>query len=99
PPRARGAGDPRAHDPPRGVPVSAARRLAVALGVLGRGRVVAAALSMLVGSAGLSAGAVARALVGRAGPDSIESVVTLQLPLPPGAGAVPGRGRGDLAGG
>src|SRR5262249_47532549 len=82
PPRARGTGDPRAHDPPRGVPVSAGRRLAIALGVLGLGLVVVAALSMFVASAGLSGGAVARALAGRAGPDSVESVVTLQLRLP-----------------
>src|SRR5262249_9786782 len=79
---ARGARDPRAHDSPRGVPVNGGRRLAVALGALGLGLVVVARLSMFVGSAGLSAAAVARALAGRAGPDSVESVVTLQLRLP-----------------
>jgi iron complex transport system permease protein len=62
--------------------VSAARRLALALGVLGAALVAVAALSLFVGSAGLSVNAVARALAGRAGPDSIESVVTLQLRLP-----------------
>lgn len=62
--------------------MSAGRRLALALGVLGLVLVAVATLSMFVGSAGLSAGAVARALAGRAGPDSVESVVTLQLRLP-----------------
>jgi iron complex transport system permease protein len=68
--------------------VSGGQRLAIALGVLGLGLVAVAALSMFVGSAGLSAGAVARALAGRAGPDSVESVVTLQLRLPRALAAV-----------
>jgi iron complex transport system permease protein len=62
--------------------VSTGRRLALALGVLGLVLVTVAALSLFVGSAGLSASAVARALAGRAGAESIESVVTLQLRLP-----------------
>lgn len=62
--------------------MSAGRRLALALGVLGLVLVTVAALSLFVGSAGLSASAVARALAGRAGAESIESVVTLQLRLP-----------------
>jgi iron complex transport system permease protein len=62
--------------------VSAGRRLLLALGGLGLVLVTVAALSLFVGSAGLSASAVARALAGRAGAESIESVVTLQLRLP-----------------
>jgi iron complex transport system permease protein len=62
--------------------VSASRRLLLALGVLGVVLVAVAALSLFVGSAGLSASAVLRALTGRAGAESIESVVTLQLRLP-----------------
>ena len=62
--------------------MSAGRRLALALGVLGLVLVTVAVLSLFVGSAGLSASAVARALAGRAGAESIESVVTLQLRLP-----------------
>jgi iron complex transport system permease protein len=62
--------------------VSPGRRLALALGGLGLVLVTVAALSLFVGSAGLSASAVARALAGRAGAESIESVVTLQLRLP-----------------
>ena len=62
--------------------MSAGRRLALALGGLGIALVAVAAFSLFVGSAGLSASAVARALAGRAGAESIESVVTLQLRLP-----------------
>jgi ABC-type Fe3+-siderophore transport system permease subunit len=62
--------------------VTSGRQLARALGVLGAVLLAVAALSLFVGSAGLSASAVARALAGRAGSDSIESVVTLQLRLP-----------------
>ena len=62
--------------------MSAGRRLALALGGLGLVLVTVAVLALFVGSAGLSASAVARALAGRAGAESIESVVTLQLRLP-----------------
>lgn len=62
--------------------MSAARRLALTLGVLGLVLVAVVALALFVGSAGLSAGDVVRALTGRAGSASIESVVTLQLRLP-----------------
>ena len=62
--------------------MSQARRLALALGVLGVALVVVAALALFVGSAGLSPGSVVRALAGRAGAESVESVVTLQLRLP-----------------
>jgi iron complex transport system permease protein len=62
--------------------VSAARRLALALGVLGVVLLVVAVLALFVGSAGLSPRAVARALAGRAGPESVEAIVTLQLRLP-----------------
>ena len=62
--------------------MSAGRRLALALGVLGLALLAVAALSLFLGSAGLAPGAVARALTGRAGPESIEAVVTLELRLP-----------------
>jgi iron complex transport system permease protein len=62
--------------------VSQGRRLVLALGVLGLALIAVAALALFVGSAGLSPGAVARALAGRAGAESVESVVTLQLRLP-----------------
>jgi iron complex transport system permease protein len=62
--------------------VSQARRLALALGVLGVALIAVAALALFVGSAGLSPGSVARALAGRASAESVESVVTLQLRLP-----------------
>jgi iron complex transport system permease protein len=62
--------------------VSSGRRLALALGVLGLVLLVVAAVSLFVGSAGLSPRAVARALAGRAGAESVEAVVTLQLRLP-----------------
>jgi iron complex transport system permease protein len=62
--------------------VSAARRLVVALGVLGVVLLVVAVVALFVGSAGLSPRAVARALTGRAGPESVEAIVTLQLRLP-----------------
>jgi iron complex transport system permease protein len=62
--------------------VSPGRRLALALGVLSLALLVVGALSLFVGSAGLSPAAVARALAGRAGAESVESVVTLQLRLP-----------------
>jgi len=62
--------------------MSAGRRLALALALLGLGLALVAALSLFVGSAALSPGAVARALAGRAGGESVESVVTLQLRLP-----------------
>jgi len=62
--------------------VSAARRLTLALAGLGAILVSVAVLSLFVGSAALSPGAVARALAGRAGADSVESIVTLQIRLP-----------------
>jgi iron complex transport system permease protein len=62
--------------------VSEARRLVTALAVLGLVLLAVAALALFVGSAGLSPRAVARALAGRAGAESVEAVVTLQLRLP-----------------
>jgi iron complex transport system permease protein len=62
--------------------VSAGRRLALALAMLGAALLAVAVLALFVGSAGLSPGAVARALAGQAGAESVESVVTLQLRLP-----------------
>jgi iron complex transport system permease protein len=62
--------------------VSVARRLVLALVVLGVVLVVVAGLALFVGSAGLSPRAVARALGGRAGAESVEAIVTLQLRLP-----------------
>ncbi|HEU4368288.1 MAG TPA: iron ABC transporter permease [Methylomirabilota bacterium] len=62
--------------------MSGGRRLALALGVLGFVLLAVAAAALFVGSAGLSPGAVARALAGRAGPESVEAIVTLQLRLP-----------------
>ena len=62
--------------------MSAARRLALALIVLGVILVVVAGVALFVGSAGLSPRAVARALAGRAGAESVEAIVTLQLRLP-----------------
>jgi len=62
--------------------VSAARRLTLVLAGLGAILVSVAVLSLFVGSAALSPGAVARALAGRAGADSVESIVTLQIRLP-----------------
>jgi iron complex transport system permease protein len=62
--------------------VSPERRLASALVTLAATLVVVAGVALFVGSAGLSAGAVARALAGRADPESVESVVTLGLRLP-----------------
>ena len=70
-------------DPSRGVSVSPARRLA-----LRRSACWASFWSpsprsrSSSGSAGLSPRAVARALAGRAGAESVESIVTLQLRLP-----------------
>src|SRR5205807_2866250 len=57
-------------------------RLTLALAGLGAILVSVAVLSLFVGSAALSPGAVVRALAGRAGADSIESIVTLQIRLP-----------------
>ena len=62
--------------------MSLAKRLALALVVLAITLVAGAAVALFVGSAGLSPGAVARALVGRAGAESVEAIVTLQLRLP-----------------
>lgn len=62
--------------------MSAGQRLAWALCLLGLILFAVVALSLFVGSAGLSPRAVARALAGRAGGDSVEAVVTLHLRLP-----------------
>ncbi|HEX9818017.1 MAG TPA: iron ABC transporter permease [Methylomirabilota bacterium] len=62
--------------------MTAGRRLALALGGLGLILLAVAAVSLFVGSAGLSPGAVARALTGRAGAESVEAIVTLHLRLP-----------------
>ena len=62
--------------------MTAGRRLALAVGGLGSILLAVAAVSLFVGSAGLSPEAVARALVGRAGAESVEAIVTLHLRLP-----------------
>ncbi|HET7341807.1 MAG TPA: iron chelate uptake ABC transporter family permease subunit, partial [Methylomirabilota bacterium] len=62
--------------------MTARRQLVLAVGALALVLLGVAALSLFVGSAALSPRAVARALAGRAGADSVESVVTLQLRLP-----------------
>jgi iron complex transport system permease protein len=58
------------------------RRLAVSLAVLGAVLLCVATVALFVGSAHLSPRAVLAALTGRAGDDSIASVVTLGLRLP-----------------
>ncbi len=65
-----------------------ARRLAGALVVLGLILLAMGAAALFVGSAGLSPGAVARALAGRADASSVESIVTLNLRAPRVAAAV-----------
>jgi iron complex transport system permease protein len=62
--------------------VTVGRRLVLAVGGLGLVLLAVAAVSLFVGSAGLSPGAVARALAGRAGAESVEAIVTLHLRLP-----------------
>jgi iron complex transport system permease protein len=57
-----------------------------------------AAISLFVGSAALSPGAVARALAGRAGGESVESIVTLQIRLPRVAAAMLAGGALAVAG-
>ncbi|HEV8471210.1 MAG TPA: iron ABC transporter permease [Methylomirabilota bacterium] len=59
-----------------------ARRLATALLALGVVLLALATAALFVGSAGLSPGAVARALTGRAEAGSVEAIVTLGLRLP-----------------
>ncbi|HTO12237.1 MAG TPA: iron ABC transporter permease [Candidatus Binatia bacterium] len=78
--------------------MSAGRRLAVALAVLGATLAAVAAVSLFVGSAALSPGAVARALSGRAGAESVESIVTLQIRLPRVAAAALAGGALAVAG-
>jgi len=68
--------------------VTDARRLAVVLTVLGVVLTGMALAALFVGSAGLSASAVARALAGRAEASSVEAIVTLSLRLPRVAVAV-----------
>ncbi|HEX3179576.1 MAG TPA: iron ABC transporter permease [Methylomirabilota bacterium] len=58
------------------------RRLALALLSLGALLGVVACTAVFVGSAGLSARAVASALTGHAAPESVESIVTLRLRVP-----------------
>ena len=65
-----------------------ARRLAMVLSVLAVVLTGVALAALFVGSAGLSASAVARALAGRAEASSIEAIVTLSLRLPRVAVAV-----------
>ena len=62
--------------------MSNARRLGVALTVLASALILIGLAAVFVGSAGLSASAVARALTGRAEPGSVEAIVTLSLRLP-----------------
>jgi iron complex transport system permease protein len=78
--------------------MSAAGRLALALGILGVILVAVTALALFVGSAGLSPRAVTRALAGRAGVESVESIVTLQLRLPRVVAAVLAGGALAVAG-
>jgi iron complex transport system permease protein len=78
--------------------VSAARRLALALGILGIVLLAVTAVALFVGSAGLSPRAVARALAGQAGAESVESIVTLQLRLPRVVAAVLAGGALAVAG-
>ena len=65
-----------------------ARRLAMVLTVLAVVLTGVALAALFVGSAGLSASAVARALAGRADASSVEAIVTLSLRLPRVAVAV-----------
>ena len=65
-----------------------ARRLAMVLTVLAVVLTGVALAALFVGSAGLSASAVARALAGRAEASSVEAIVTLSLRLPRVAVAV-----------
>ena len=65
-----------------------ARRLAMVLSVLAVVLTGVALAALFVGSAGLSASAVARALAGRAEASSVEAIVTLSLRLPRVAVAV-----------
>ena len=62
--------------------MSPARRLALALGVLGVVLLAVAAAALFLGSARLSAAAVLAALAGRDSADSVATVVTLSLRLP-----------------
>ena len=78
--------------------MTAGRRLAVALAVLGLALAVVAAVSLFVGSAALSPGAVVRALSGRAGAASVEGIVTLQIRLPRVAAAALAGGALAVAG-
>ena len=78
--------------------MSPAGRLAFVLGVMGVILVAVTALALFVGSAGLSPQAVARALAGRAGAESVESIVTLQLRLPRVVAAVLAGGALAVAG-
>ena len=78
--------------------MSASRRLALALTVLGVALAAVAAISLFVGSAALSPGAVIRALSGRAGAESVESIVTLQIRLPRVAAAALAGGALAVAG-
>jgi iron complex transport system permease protein len=73
-------------------------RLVALLGLLFAGLAVAAAAALFVGSARLSPGTVLRVLGGRAGPESIESVVVLSLRLPRIAAAVVAGGALAVAG-
>jgi len=68
--------------------VTDARRLAMVLTVLAVVLTGVALAALFVGSAGLSASAVARALAGRAEASSVEAIVTLSLRLPRVAVAV-----------
>jgi iron complex transport system permease protein len=85
--------------PDRGVRATGdARRLALALAVLGGVLLAAGVVALFVGSAALSPAAVARALSGRADAASVESVVTLGLRLPRVAAAVLAGGALAVAG-
>jgi iron complex transport system permease protein len=78
--------------------VSPARRLALALGVLGALLLVVAVAALFLGSARLSAASVLAALAGRDGADSVATVITLSLRLPRIAVAVLAGGALAVAG-
>src|SRR5262249_27274354 len=93
--RARAA---RARDPPRGVPMSPGRRLALVLSGLTGVLALAAAGALFLGSAQLPPSAVISAMTGHAAPESVERVVTLSIRLPRIAAAVLAGGALAVAG-
>ena len=78
--------------------MSPARRLVLVLSALTAVLVLTAAVALFLGSARLAPGAVMSALAGRAGPQSVEHVVTLSIRLPRIAAAVLAGGALAVAG-